>query len=75
MLLPDNVHPDQTIYFNASFVISVLIDLGAAELLDLYEKVRDRRSISFSTFHLCLDWLFLIDVIASDDGTMVTLCT
>ena len=74
MLLPDNVHPDQTIYYNASFVISQLVEVRQAELLILYEKVRAQRPMSFSTFQLCLDWLFLIHVIESDDEGMVTLC-
>ena len=75
MLLPDNVHPDQTIYYNASFVISQLQEAKSVELFNLYDEVQSRKAMSFSTFQLCLDWLFLIDVIESDDGRVVTLCT
>lgn len=75
MLLPDNVHPTQTIFYNASFVITQLQEARSVELLTLYDEVRYRKSMSFSTFQLCLDWLFLIDVIESDDGQVVTLCT
>ncbi len=75
MLLPDNIHPEQTIYYNASFVITQLIEYRNVELLRLYQKVIDRKYMSFSTFQLCLDWLFLINVIKSDDGMVVVLCT
>lgn len=75
MLLPDNVHPDQTVYYNASFVIAQLIQSHQSELIILYDQVRKKRPMSFSTFQLCLDWLFLIDVIESGDGRIVTLCT
>lgn len=74
MLLPDNVHPEKTIYYNASYVILQLVEDRQEDLFNLYEKIHTTKPMSFSTFQLCLDWLFLINVIESDDGRLVTLC-
>ncbi len=62
MLLPDNIHPENSIYFNAAFVIESLRNNQKFQLLDLYQEVKTKRTMSFSIFILCLDWLYLIDV-------------
>ena len=62
MLLPDNIHPENSVYFNGSFVLKVLQEYRHIDLLELYSEVKKIRSMSFSIFLLSLDWLFLIDV-------------
>lgn len=62
MLLPDNIHPDNSVYYNGAIVLKILQECKKVELLELYEKVREVKTISFSLFILCLDWLYLIDV-------------
>ena len=74
MLLPDNVHPEQTIYYNAAFVLDRLVKCRRIELFDLYNEVKEEKPMSFATFQLCLDWLFIIKVIESNDGSIVELC-
>lgn len=74
MLLPDNIHPDNSVYYNGALVLQVLQKNGKTELFDLYEKVKGIRSISFPLFILCLDWLYLIDAAALKSGE-VDLCS
>jgi hypothetical protein len=75
MLIPDNVHPDETIYYNGSIVLKVLQQYKAIDFLELYVKASQERKFSMSVFILCLDWLYLIDLIAIGDNGKVSLCS
>lgn len=75
MLVPDNVHPDETIYYNGSIVLKVLQQYKAIDFLELYVKASQERKISISVFILCLDWLYLINLIAIGDDGKVSLCS
>ena len=61
MLLPDNIHPENSIYYNGAIVLQVLQKNDKLEMLELYHKVNQVQNISFPLFILCLDWLYLID--------------
>ncbi len=61
MLLPENVHPENSIYYNGAIVLDVLLKNENIEMLDLFQKVSEVQSMSFPIFILCLDWLYLID--------------
>lgn len=74
MLLPDNIHPENSIYYNGAFVIESLKQNRKFKLLDLYQEVKAKRSMSFSVFVLCLDWLYLIDVAMINDLGEIELC-
>ena len=62
MLLPDNIHPENSIYYNGAVVLQVLQNNNKLEMLELYHRVKEVRKMSFPVFILCLDWLFLINV-------------
>ncbi len=62
MLLPDNIHPENSIYYNGAIVLEVLQRNNNIELLELYLLVKKARDMSFPIFILSLDWLYLIDV-------------
>ena len=62
MLLPDNIHPENSIYYNGAIVLSILQKNDNIEMLELYQLVKKVRNMSFSIFVLSLDWLYLIDV-------------
>ena len=62
MLLPDNIHPENSIYYNGAIVLQVLQNNDRLEMLELYNRVKKIRYISFPVFVLCLDWLYLINV-------------
>lgn len=74
MLLPDNVHPENSIYFNASFVLATLQEYGKLDMLDLYQRVIENKKISFPVYILCLDWLYIINVAELKKGE-VKLCS
>ena len=73
MLLPDNIHPENCIYYNGGIVLNVIQNNSDIEMLELFQLVKKVRNMSFTTFVLCLDWLYLIDV-ARLENEKVKLC-
>lgn len=65
MLLPDNIHPERTIYYNASLIIEAIYQDKSTkfELINLFNIVKNKNDINLPVFLLCLDWLFLLDII------------
>ena len=62
MLMPDNIRPKNSIYYNGALVLKVLQETKEQELLELYQTVLKEVKMSFSVYILCLDWLYLINV-------------
>jgi hypothetical protein len=75
MLLPDNIHPENSIYYNGAFVIESLKKETSYQMLDLYQEVKAKRQMSFSIFVLCLDWLYLIEVAKFNSKGEIELCS
>lgn len=75
MLLPDNIQPELSIYYNGALVLNELQENGKQSIINLYQKIKNTNNMSFSTFILCLDWLYLIDVAQIDEGGDVELCS
>jgi hypothetical protein len=75
MLLPDNIHPDNSIYYNGAFVIESLKKGASCEMLELYQEVKAKKAMSFSVFILCLDWLYLLDVAKFNSKGEIELCS
>lgn len=74
MLLPDNIYPENSIYYNGAFVLKVLQDKRSIELLELFQEVKLNNKMSFPVFMLCLDWLYLISIAEIKEGRVV-LCS
>ena len=74
MLLPDNMHPEHSIYYNGSIVMQELKLKDKQPVFDLYQKVKAINDMSFPTFMLSLDWLYIIDVAKIDEKGWVALC-
>jgi hypothetical protein len=75
MLIPDNIHPEQTIYFNGAFVLEAIRENRVMNLLDLYIQAKSKREMSMPVFLLCLDWLFLLDLVTLNNQGKVELCS
>lgn len=75
MLVPDNIHPEQTIYFNGAFVLKTIQAHRVMDMLDLYIQATVERKMSMPVFVLCLDWLFLVNLITLNDHGKVVLCS
>lgn len=74
MLLPDNIHPEHSIYYNGAIVIKELKIKSNQKIIDLYQEVKKVNDMSFSIFVLSLDWLYLIDVAEINEKGCVILC-
>ena len=74
MLLPDNIYPENSIYYNGAIVLDVLQKNSKIEILELYSLVKKIEDMSFSIFILSLDWLYLIDI-AHLNKEKVELCS
>lgn len=75
MLLPDNIHPEHSIYFNAAVLLKILQQQRNMPFFDLYLKTKAEREMSMPVFVLCLDWLFLLNLISLDTQGVVELCS
>lgn len=75
MLLPDNISPEHSIYYNGAIVLQAIREHRVTDMLELYLSVQMKREMSLPVFVLCLDWLFLIDQVAMDDQGKVVLCS
>ena len=74
MLIPDSIHPKNTIYYNGAIVLNALQKYKKISLLDLFSEIKKEHEISFQIYLLSIDWLFLIDVAETKEG-IVTLCS
>ena len=74
MLLPDNIKPENTIYYNGATVLQALQNKKSLDFLELYQNTKSIQNMSFSTYVLCIDWFFLINVAEFKDGK-VQICS
>jgi len=75
MLVPDNIHPEQTVYFNGAFVLKAMQKYRVLDMLDLYIQTTTEREMSMPVFVLCLDWLFLLNLVTLNENGKVKLCS
>lgn len=75
MLLPDNIHPELSIYYNGAIVLKELQARPVQQIMDLYQSSKNKNQMSFSTFVLSLDWLYLIEVAKLNEKGEVELCS
>jgi hypothetical protein len=74
MLLPDNINPENSIYYNGAIVLFALQKQNKQSIIGLYEGVKKQSNMNFSLFILCLDWLFLIDAAILNRNDEIELC-
>lgn len=74
MLLPDNIHPELSIYYNGSIILTELDKIPEQKILELYYNVKKSYDMSFSVFVLSLDWLYLIQLAQINDKGVIKKC-
>lgn len=74
MLLPDNVHPEDCIYYNGAFVLQAVRANPTSDFLDIYQHTKELKEMSMPVFVLCIDWLFLLNLLTLDDQGRIELC-
>lgn len=75
MLLPDNIKPELTVYYNGAIILKELQIHRKINILDLYQKVKEKNDISFMTFLLSIDWLYLIKMAIMNRNGEVEICS
>lgn len=74
MLLPDNIQPELSIYYNGAIVLQTLKKEKKQAVFELYTNVKKTNNMSFGIFILSLDWLYIIDIAKIDEKGWVELC-
>lgn len=75
MLLPDVIHPKNSIYYTGAVVLQVLQRTGNMSIGDLYVSLRKSHDMTFPVLLLSLDWLYLINVALINKDGEVRLCS
>ncbi len=75
MLLPTDVNPKESIYYNGAVVLEELERSPGLLIMDLYGKLSASTGMTLSLFFLCLDWLYLIDAAVVDERGIVVRCS
>lgn len=75
MLLPDNIHPENSIYYNGAVVLKLIQQYKQIELTELYVLVKGKQNMSYPILILCLDWLYLLNVAIINKKGEVCLCS
>jgi len=74
MLLPNNIAPEDSIYYNGAIVLDIVQREHRISLANLFCEVNKSKSLSFSMFLLCLDWLYLINCVSIQNEEVVLCC-
>ena len=62
MLLPKDINPSNTVYFNGALALKILEEYNGLEIdfFDLYSMIRLTKDISLQSYILSLDWLYIL---------------
>jgi hypothetical protein len=74
MLLPENIHPANSLYFNGAYVLEALRKVGETSLMNLYIESRKLRDMQMPIFVLALDWLFLAGLVSFNASGNIEPC-
>lgn len=76
MLLPSNINPTNSLYYNGAFLIEVLSATKSEELdiLTLFDYCNEKNEISLKTFILTLDWLYLLGLVSHEGDGRIKKC-
>ena len=75
MLLPDNIHPENSVYYNGALVLELIQQYKRIELAELYILVKEKQNMSYPILILCLDWLYLLNAAIINKKGEICLCS
>lgn len=75
MLLPEDVHPTNSLYFNGAYVLEALRRVEKISLVELFIESRKLREMQMPIFVLTLDWLFLAGLVSCNASGNIELCS
>ena len=75
MLLPDNIHPENSIYYNGAVVLEIIQQNKRIKLTELYILIKQKKNMTYPILILCLDWLYLLNIAIINKKGEVCLCS
>lgn len=75
MLLPENIHPENSLYFNGAYVLESLRKIGQTSPMDLFMESRKSCEMQMPLFVLTLDWLFLAGLVTCNSDGNIQSCS
>jgi hypothetical protein len=75
MLLPDNIHPENTLFYNGALILKALKSMENATPLELFVETRQGNSMSMPLFVLSLDWLYLANCVQFNEQGKLSICS
>ena len=75
MLLPENMQPEISIYYNGAMILKELKSSISNSTIDIYQIVREKYEMTFPIFLLSLDWLYLINIASIEEKGDMILCS
>ena len=77
MILPDNIHPENTLYYNGAQILKVLSEYEhpTCNVFELYNSCAKTLNIDIQLYSLSLDWLFLLNLITFNSKGDITICS
>ena len=75
MLLPENMQPEISIYYNGAMILKELKSSISNSTIDIYQIVREKYAMTFPILLLSLDWLYLINIASIDEKGDIILCS
>jgi hypothetical protein len=75
MLLPRDIDPELSIYYNGSIILKELLKKDNVDIMNLFKNIKEENDMSLSTYMLSLDWLFLSDIAIVTESGEVKLCS
>lgn len=74
MLLPKDVSPINSLYFNGGNIIKILKKHKELGFIELFLETKASSKISMGIFALSLDWLYLAAVVRYNENEKIELC-
>lgn len=76
MLLPKDINPSNSTYFNGALILDVLLKekSNLIDFFDLFFAVKLKNNISMKSYVYALDWLFLLGSIKFNDKNKIVKC-
>jgi len=75
MLLPNEMKPEDSVYYYSAFILKEIQENTRHDILSLFQVMKEQLNLSLKVFSYCLDWLFLVEAALVDDNGEVRLCT
>lgn len=75
MIVTSDISPEKNLYFLGGKVLEKLPQSEAVDSLIVYEYLKDSYNVSFPLFMYTLDWLYLANLIETNENGDIKLCS